>query len=204
MLANEITNASKKLDPRARRTIRVLRAAMIELLKEKEFSKISVQDITERAEVNRATFYDHYVDKYALLNDLVREDFQARLEGKLPDAPLLTLDNLRILTLVMCEYLGGFVGLCSPATRSDEQSIMLQQVQVTGSSIIAEWAGRSLSISQRNTISVETLANMSSFAIFGAILEWSHTGRKSSPQQLTDQIVRLLTSGIGVYLVEGV
>ncbi|MBZ0290409.1 MAG: TetR family transcriptional regulator C-terminal domain-containing protein [Anaerolineae bacterium] len=203
MLANEVVEA-KKLDPRARRTIKVLRAAMVELLNEKEFSKISVQDITDRAEVNRATFYDHYVDKYALLNDLVREDFLARLEGKLPDAPLLTMDNLRILTLVMCDYLGKFTGHCAPSTRSDEQFIMLQQVQISAKSMILEWANRSLLDGGRSPVAAETVATVSSFAIFGAILEWTRSGRKSSPQQLTDQVVRLLTTGIGVYLVEGV
>lgn len=197
-------NGETKLDPRKKRTVKVLRAAMVELLKEQEFSKITVQDITERAEVNRATFYDHYVDKYELLNDLVREDFLARLEGKLPDEPLLTLDNLRILTFVVTDYLGGFVGHCAPTTRSDEQFIMMQQVQISARNIIREWANRSLRGGGHNPVSADTIATVSSFAIFGTILEWAHDGRKGSPQALTEQVLRLLTTGIGVYLVEPV
>jgi AcrR family transcriptional regulator len=34
----------------------------------KTFNEISVRDIAEAATVNRATFYDHYTDKYALLD----------------------------------------------------------------------------------------------------------------------------------------
>jgi AcrR family transcriptional regulator len=45
----------------------------------KSFDEISVQDITEAATVNRATFYDHYTDKYALLDALVAGGFHELL-----------------------------------------------------------------------------------------------------------------------------
>ena len=54
------------VDPRIRRTRQLLQQALAKLLETKEFEKISVQDITEAATLNRATFYDHYGDKFAL------------------------------------------------------------------------------------------------------------------------------------------
>lgn len=55
-------------DPRVKRTRQALLQAFVALLEEKQnFHSISVQDIAERATVNRATFYDHFEDKYALL-----------------------------------------------------------------------------------------------------------------------------------------
>jgi AcrR family transcriptional regulator len=45
----------------------------------KSFDEISVQDITEAATVNRATFYDHYTDKYALLDAMVAGGFHELL-----------------------------------------------------------------------------------------------------------------------------
>ena len=197
-------NTVKKLDPRTKRTLKLLQNAMSELLREKEFAKISVQDITERAEVNRATFYDHFVDKYALLNYLVREDFQSRLDSKLPDNPLFTLDNLRVLTLTVCEYLGGFIGHCAPTDRSEDRFIMLQQVQVSAHAIILEWLKATLPQPTQQAATLDTVATVTSFAIFGSILQWTQTGRKVSPERLTDQVVMLLTSGIGAYLVERV
>jgi AcrR family transcriptional regulator len=50
-------------DPRVRRTRRVLEEAMLSLAEEQDFASITVQDITQRARVNRATFYLHYRDK---------------------------------------------------------------------------------------------------------------------------------------------
>ena len=55
------------VDPRIRRTRQLLQQALEKLLETKEFDKISVQDIADQATVNRATFYDHYADKSALL-----------------------------------------------------------------------------------------------------------------------------------------
>jgi len=44
---------------------------MIALMNEKGFEHVTVRDITQRAEINRATFYRHYVDKYELLDTIV-------------------------------------------------------------------------------------------------------------------------------------
>ena len=54
----------------------------MELAREKPLDSITVQDIAARAEVNRATFYAHFEDKYALLNYTAREMFQARLDAE--------------------------------------------------------------------------------------------------------------------------
>ena len=56
-----------KIDPRIERTREALRGALMALIEEKGFDAISVQDITERARLNRATFYLHYRDKQDLL-----------------------------------------------------------------------------------------------------------------------------------------
>ncbi|WP_042475204.1 TetR/AcrR family transcriptional regulator [Bacillus ndiopicus] len=58
---------SKKLDPRVIRTRQLLRDALVELIDEQGYEKITVQDITQRATLNRATFYLHYRDKLDLL-----------------------------------------------------------------------------------------------------------------------------------------
>lgn len=46
-----------------------MKAALLELMKEKEFEKITVKSICERAGVNRGTFYSHYTDIYDMIED---------------------------------------------------------------------------------------------------------------------------------------
>ena len=57
----------QKEDPRIVRTRQLLKDALVELIHERGYEKIKVQDITERATLNRATFYLHYRDKFDLL-----------------------------------------------------------------------------------------------------------------------------------------
>ena len=66
----------ESLDPRILRSRRMLMDAMASLLKRKDFSEISIQDIAEESTLNRATFYLHYPDKKALLQALTAVRFQ--------------------------------------------------------------------------------------------------------------------------------
>src|SRR5262249_52372875 len=60
-------------DLRVRRTRWLLQKALIELTIEKGFADVTVQDISERAMVNRSTFYRHYQDKYDLMSQYMGE-----------------------------------------------------------------------------------------------------------------------------------
>src|SRR5512134_2395474 len=62
-----------KTDRRIQRTCQSLRTALLELIQKKEYDGISIEEITERANVGRATFYLHYKDKEDLLLEEFRE-----------------------------------------------------------------------------------------------------------------------------------
>lgn len=62
-----------KEDRRIRKTKSAIKKAFIQLLKEKDLDKITVQDISDQADINRGTFYLHYEDKYTLLSDMEDE-----------------------------------------------------------------------------------------------------------------------------------
>lgn len=69
-----------KVDRRSLRTRQALRNALLALIKEKGFEAVSVEEITERANLGRATFYLHYQDKEDLLLDEFREIASNRVE----------------------------------------------------------------------------------------------------------------------------
>jgi AcrR family transcriptional regulator len=64
-------------DLRVRRTHKLLWEALMAELSERAFEEITVKDICERAMVHRTTFYKHYVDKYALLEQGMRQMYDA-------------------------------------------------------------------------------------------------------------------------------
>src|SRR5271166_2534396 len=98
------------LDPRIRRTRQLLQQALEKLLETKEFDKISVQDIADSATVNRATFYDHYTDKFTLLESLVGCRFQALLVERGVQFDGTCKSALTAIVLAVCDYLRQIQG----------------------------------------------------------------------------------------------
>lgn len=66
----------RKNTPQNERTKHQLKQAFVHLINEKGLSHVSVTDIVERAQYNRATFYLHYLDKPDITEDLKREMFE--------------------------------------------------------------------------------------------------------------------------------
>src|SRR5215469_94292 len=62
-------NATVRIDRRIQKTKRGLSQALVELILEKGYEQITVQDILDRANVGRSTFYAHYENKELLLVD---------------------------------------------------------------------------------------------------------------------------------------
>ena len=73
-------------DLRVRRTRKWLQEALLSLMLEKQFSKISIAEITDKAEVSRPTFYLHYRSKEEVLEDYLDSmyrDFMVDMEPNL-------------------------------------------------------------------------------------------------------------------------
>ncbi len=60
-------------DRRIRRTRKLLHTALVELIAEKEYNEITIQELTERADIGHRTFYRHYADKDDLLLDVMKD-----------------------------------------------------------------------------------------------------------------------------------
>jgi len=77
----------KKHDLRVIRTDRRIRETFLQLIDEVGFDAVTIKLLTERAEVNRGTFYHHYADKYELLERMTNEVFEkieATFEREIP------------------------------------------------------------------------------------------------------------------------
>ena len=70
----------EKLDPRIKRTRALIEQAFLDVMLEKSFTSMSIQDITEKAGVNRTTFYLHFTDKYELVTYSMNWRFRQAIE----------------------------------------------------------------------------------------------------------------------------
>mgnify|MGYP001025880017 CR=1 FL=1 len=75
-------------DRRVRRSRKLLKQSLLELMKEKSFSDISVRDIAEGADMNRGTFYLHYSGTTELLRSIeadLLEELQALIDAHMQE-----------------------------------------------------------------------------------------------------------------------
>ncbi|MEA4892451.1 MAG: TetR/AcrR family transcriptional regulator [Peptococcaceae bacterium] len=81
--------SKEREDRRIRRTRRLLKQGLAELMREKDFKDISIKDITDRMDLNRGTFYLHFADTYELLERLENDtlaDVQEMIDAHKPQA----------------------------------------------------------------------------------------------------------------------
>ena len=68
-------------DLRARRTRKLMRDALLELIEERGFDATTVEELTERAMVSRSAFYRYYQDKYDLAEQIFEEAMSTLLNA---------------------------------------------------------------------------------------------------------------------------
>ena len=179
-MASGAVEVQARVDPRITRTRKLIRDALTSLLSQKKFESISVQDIAERATVNRATFYAHYADKFALLDALVREDVAAQLaQGD----PLRARDVQTMLTAVG-DSIFAFVARhhsCKIDPDFEQQFERAVEAELTA------FLQPAFS---------ECTAMLIASALVGAAMHWRRSAPKSSATPVVANVVGILAQGV--------
>jgi AcrR family transcriptional regulator len=185
-------DAGCRIDPRIRRTRHLLQQALEKLLETKDFESISVQDITEAATLNRATFYDHYPDKFALLECMVARQFfgllaqrNVKFDGTCPSA-------IRGIVLGVCDYVAGIPG--TERQRQLEPHLESAVVSVVRRMILD---GLRQNPPPRGA-SPEMFAAAASWAVYGAAKEWASSPDRVPSEEAADEIMSLVLPVFGV------
>lgn len=191
-----LPNENEKLDPRVKRTRQMIYQAFMDLVKEKGFQTISVQDVTERAGINRATFYAHFPDKYALLDFAVHQDFHQEIDKRMLNACHFTNDNLRNLIIAVCEFVGNAHSHCN-VTEQQFQSLVGTQVRLQVYGLLNHWL-ETAPLIENNSVSRERAATAASWAIYGLASEWSANKRMPPIEQYADEVQPLVAANLGL------
>jgi AcrR family transcriptional regulator len=176
-----MTPEPAKIDPRIKRTRQMLFHAFQTLLTEKTFELISVQDIAERSTLNRATFYDHFTDKYALLEAMIGERYGTFIEARMAGSDGTCEAALRQLILAACDFLAEVSSGCQKHQRQFEPIVESQVKSVMREFLLA-------GLRQLGARNPELKATMVSWAIAGAALQWSRE-KKTSADELANAVL---------------
>ena len=171
----------ESVDPRIRRTRRLLCDALEKLLKKKEFDQISVQDIAAEATVNRATFYDHYNDKSELLQCMVGRQFEELLEERQAVFDGQCGTALKSIVLALGDYIGKvreFRPHLEAALIAVLRRILLDGLHNCGC---------------RAGTTPEMVAAAAAWAIYGAAKEWVQVKDRCPSEEMAEAVVGLVS-----------
>ncbi len=190
MLSNVMEE--ERLDPRVKRTRNLILAAFADLLPEKGFQSLTVQDITDKAEINRATFYAHFADKYDLLDQSIRQMFRQELEKRTLNACHYTDENLRMLIVTVCEFVSNANTHCK-TEQPQFEALVETQVKKQLQELLQMWLEK-----EDTDIDARTAATAASWAVYGLASQWSHEKEAERPpaEQFADQVFPLIAANL--------
>lgn len=172
-----------RLDPRVRRTRATLRQGMQSLLETQAFDTISVQQITERADLNRATFYAHYTDREALLEDLIRSRFEELLEARHVAFDGTCPSALKVVILAVYDFLQEMTAGCRSQQRHFDPVLQtVVQAEVEKVLLIGLEKG-AFQLGAEPALVAAAL----SWAIYGSATRGSATRSQNNPEQASQQ-----------------
>jgi AcrR family transcriptional regulator len=186
----------KDKDPRVKRTRQLLQHALMDLVQQKSFQHISVQEIAEEATVNRATFYAHYEDKYALMDDCVHERFQQMLTKRLTATSTLRVSTLRMLIQTVFDFLALIPAHTCGSVDRQLDPLIEAAVQQEVDKMLLTWLKRLPARSLRQRVPVETIATVMSCAICGSAIQWNHGEKAASAEEMAGQVQIVITNGL--------
>lgn len=193
----------KKVDRRILKTRRAIIVAYLSLLEEKNMHAISVSDITERADINRATFYAHYKDKQHLQEQSIKEildDLEKAIEIK-PSGEKTTEFSLTMLQdifermfeniYIHSEFYTIMLGEHGPSVFAEKLQVIIRTYTQKGLEVV-KVDGIDSTVSQDIYLSYMTSAQL------GVIHYWRKHQFRESPAFMAKQLLLFYKLGMTI------
>jgi len=175
-----------KLDPRVLRTRQLIRDAFVDLLGEIDVEKITVNRITERATINRVTFYLHYKDIPDMLekmaDDIISEMQQAINEVDEQPSEVLVR---------MLEHIAENAKLFKLLLATKRVPIFTERFLSVTIGMISSRIEQRLAASAQTSVPADIGTWYLTSAIIGTIILWLRNDMPYRPEYLAKQIIKM-------------
>lgn len=193
----EPTSDKPKTDRRVQRTQQYLREALVALMLEKGYDAITVQDILDRANMGRSTFYAHFRDK----EDLLLSGFQALFDGfqqeyhQKSSASTDPAQAGKELSLFFFRHAGSHRGLFKAMIGQQGGKIILDHSQKYLTQFIRDHLITQLA-DRKETLPVDLLAHYIATSYLSLLSWWLDHDLPYTAEQMDDLFQQLVLPGI--------
>ena len=204
------------LDRRIRKTRRVIRQCLTELLKTKRIQDITVREISEKADINRGTFYMHYRDIFDLMeqieNELLEELEDVLNHFKASDLlsnPALVFTRVFHLVKENSDMVSILIG------QNGDINFVNRLKDIVREKCLKDWmelfrpgagGGRQTSRSSQNTLlddsAFEAYYSFTVTGCIGLVQYWLDSGLKETPEQLASLVEQIISKGLRMFQPE--
>lgn len=178
----------EQVDPRILRTRKLIMDAFIELSMKKDFKDITIRDITTAATVNRATFYNHFFDKYDLLEKVLIESVMREVIQEVSTHEVINEESIGSIFLSIIRLQTSVSNQCSrsyEAFTPQIETIFKNELQA----LFTEWAGKQWP--NQNKIEIEAFSVMLSWALYGAAMHWMQN-QATQPEDYVKELMNFI------------
>lgn len=181
-----MTEVTRKPDRRIERTRQLLRDALMELIVQRGYESVTVQDITDHANVARTTFYLHFRDKDDLLFSTMRDiyqDLMIRMTTPRPDSIMGIKVDLN--SAADFEHVQQYADFYKIMLSEKGSMVFLMRVQA----LLAEMCRDQLLAPMianggQLTLPIDLAANHLAWGMIGTFHWWLQTGMAHSPLEM--------------------
>lgn len=180
-----------KSDRRVRYTRMVLKQALLSLMLERPITRITVTEICERAEVNRATFYAHYADPYDLLARIENELFESIRRSI---AGGLSSGSLRRILTDICSSIRENGALCRVIfSEYGDREFLERVLNIARVESMALWRSIVPACGERELERMYAFFSQGSAAV---IRGWVLSGMQDAPEEIAAFLERISMGGL--------
>ncbi|WP_411334238.1 TetR/AcrR family transcriptional regulator [Metabacillus indicus] len=188
------------MDRRIKKTKDEIKRALLEASTIKGIDHVTVQDIVDRADINRATFYYHYKDKRDLVERIESQTLEGLIQNiHIPNVPFNSFaDIIYPPILASLEHVKNFEEvykiLLSNNGISNFRWKMLETIKISVSESFEPFQKKNIEIINDKSYLVNFIAG----AHLSVIIDWVNTGLESEPKILAKHMASMLTNGVTI------
>jgi AcrR family transcriptional regulator len=178
-------------DRRTQRTRQALSHALITLIQDKRYDAITVQDICDRADVGRSTFYAHYQDK----DDLLTSNFQQVMESL--GQPLAYRDGQLVFPIApLFAHVKGHHHLYKALLWGGGMDVLMRAGQKQWSQQIEQYVRALLKDGRQPAVPIPVVAVYMAGSLQTLLLWWLEHKMPHSPASMDEMFQQLVMPGV--------